>query len=406
MLVSPYDIAIPGGVTKHVIGLAQALERRGHFVRVLAPCSAPPASLAAIGLDGTLQSVSSHVLSWPYAGAVSHISVDPRIAGRIRSLLAADAFDIMHVHEPLAPGVSWAALAAAHRYPGMRVVGTFHAYREGPNRLYRCVRPLWRAAMRLLDGHVAVSTATAAFWNQFVNASFRLIPNGIDAQLLRTVAPERDRLGAHVLFVGRLEPRKGLDVLLRAWRQVERQHADARLTIAGAYTRQDEATYRRQAAELALRRIRFVGPQSEASLAACYRQADIVCAPARGFESFGLVILEAMAAGVPVVASDIAGYRTLVTPDRDGLLVPAGDDARLATALTALLRDPERRRCLGEQGRLTARRYTWDHVVPRLLDYYDEINHPSEEKPEEKSEEKPEEKSEEKSEGKSEGKKP
>ena len=402
MLVSPYDIAIPGGVTKHVIGLAQALERRGHFVRVLAPCSAPPASRAAIGLDGTLQSVSSHVLSWPYAGAVSHISMDPRSAGRIRSLLAADAFDIMHVHEPLAPGVSWAALAAAHCYPGTRVVGTFHAYREGPNRLYRCVRPLWRAAMRLLDGHVAVSTATAAFWNQFVNASFRLIPNGIDAQLLRTVAPERDRLGAHVLFVGRLEPRKGLDVLLRAWRQVERQHADARLTIAGAYTRQDEATYRRQAAELALRRIRFVGPQSEASLAACYRQADIVCAPARGFESFGLVILEAMAAGVPVVASDIAGYRTLVTPDRDGLLVPAGDDARLATALTALLRDPERRRCLGEQGLLTARRYTWDHVVPRLLAYYDEINHPSEEKPEEKSEEKPEEKSE----GKSEGKKP
>ena len=326
MLVAPYDIAIPGGVTRHVIGLAQELERQGHTVRVIASCSGGPTRREASGLNGMLHCVSSHTLSWPYSGAVSHISVDPRLAGRVRSVLATEVFDVVHVHEPLAPGVSWAALAEARRQRHIRVVGTFHAYREGRNRLYRWARSLWPAAMRLLDGHVAVSAATAAFWNQFVNLPFRLIPNGLDRRFLRTGPPEK-RPGAEVLFVGRLEPRKGLDVLLAAWRQVERQHPSARLTVAGAYTAAESGPYRRQALELALQRVHFVGPQSEAGLVARYRQADIVCAPARGFESFGLVLLEAMAAGVAVVASDIAGYRTLVTPEREGLLAPAGDDA-------------------------------------------------------------------------------
>ena len=257
--------------------------------------------------------------------------------GRIRTLLNEDDFDIVHIHEPLAPGVPWAALAAAHGRPGVRIIGTFHAYREGPNRLYRWMQPLWRARMGLLDAHVAVSAATASFWNQFVDLRFRLIPNGIDVKTLRPSRPVWSTTGADVLFIGRLEPRKGLDVLLRAWRQVERQHTQARLTVAGAYTVRDEAIYQRQVAKLGLRRVRFIGPQSEADLTICYRQADIVCAPARGFESVGLVLLEAMAAGVPIVASDIVGYRTLVTPGREGLLVPAGDHDELAVALIALL---------------------------------------------------------------------
>lgn len=374
-LVSPYDIAVPGGVTKHVIGLAKELERRGHYVRVLAPCSVQPASRTFIGLNGNLCNLSSHVFIFPYSGAVSHISLDPRLIRRIRSLLDEGSFDIIHIHEPLAPGVPWAAVAAAHDRPGTRIMGTFHAYREGPNRLYWWARSLWRARMRLLDGHVAVSAATASFWNQFVDLRFRLIPNGIDAQWLQPSRPAWPKTGADVLFVGRLEPRKGLDVLLRAWHQVERQHAQARLTVAGAYAMGDETIYRRQAAELGLQRVHFVGRQSELDLATYYQQAAIVCAPSRGFESFGLVLLEAMAAGAPIVASDIAGYRTLVTPEREGVLVPAGDEHGLAQALITLLHDPERRRCLGEQGRQTAQRYTWDAIVPRLLDYYDEISH-------------------------------
>ncbi len=363
-----------------MIGLALELERRGHHVRVLAPCSASPASRIPLGLNGNLRTLSSHVFIFPYSGAVSHISLDPRVMGRIRALLDEEHFDMIHVHEPLAPGVPWAALAAARGRADVRIMGTFHAYREGPNRLYRWTRRLWRARMALLDGHVAVSAATASFWNQFVDLRFRLIPNGIDAHVLRSAPLAWRKAGADVLFVGRLESRKGLDVLLRAWRQVERQHALARLTVAGAYTATEEAVHQRHVAALKLERVRFIGPQSETGLARCYQRADIVCAPARGFESFGLVLLEAMAAGVPIIASDIAGYRTLVTPEHEGLLVPAGDHDALAAALVALLRDPERRRCLGTQGRQTAQRYTWDAVVPRLLDYYDEISHQPERK--------------------------
>lgn len=358
-------------MTRHVIGLAHELQRQGHTVCVLAPCSAQPPYAPLAGL---LRPLSSHVVAAPYSGAVSHICLDPRLHSRIYWLLRREQIEIMHLHEPLAPGVSWAALSAAHRIPGLRIVGAFHAYREGPNRLYRWAHPLWRARMALLDGTIAVSTATASFWNQFVDINFRLIPNGIERQWLRPPSPPLHKTAVEVLFVGRLEPRKGLDVLLKAWRHIERRVPQARLTIAGPDAPHTRAVYQRLAADLGLRRLRFIGPQTETDLMARYRQADIVCAPARGFESFGMVILEAMAASVPVVASDIAGFRTLITPGHEGLLAPAGDAQGLAAALLTLLHDPERRHRLGEQGHRTAERYAWDAVVPHLLDYFDEIS--------------------------------
>lgn len=372
-LVSPYDATVQGGVTKHITGLATQLRHRGHHVEVLAPCSPRAAGSDSLAAHDGLINLSPHVVRFPYSGSVAHVCVDPRAWWRAGRRLRHARFDVIHVHEPFAPGIPWAVLVQAQCVASTVLVGTFHAYRERRSHLYAWAGPLWARGMRLLDGHIAVSPATATFWNQYVGVAFQLIPNGIDpaffAQPANEPAPDEDE----VLFVGRLEPRKGLDVLLRAWAVVEAHNPRAWLTVAGAYSSIDRRPYQRLADQLQLRRVRFVGPVPEARLPACYRRASVVCTPAIGYESFGLVVLEAMAAGRPVVASNIAGYRSLIGDCREGLLVQPNCPQAFATAILGLLRDPARRQALGERGRRAAKQYTWEAVTYQILAYYDEL---------------------------------
>lgn len=372
-LVSPYDVSVQGGVTKHITGLARQLRQRGHDVEVLAPCSSSLTNGSGLGTQDGLVNLSPHVVRFPYSGSVAHVCIDPQAWWRVRNRLRRARFDVIHLHEPFAPGISWAVLGLVRQAPSTVFVGTFHAYREPRSRLYTWAGPVWTHSMRLLDGHVAVSAATAAFWNQYVDITFRFIPNGIDPRFFAQASSEPPPDEEEVLFVGRLEPRKGLDVLLRAWEIVQRHDHHVWLTIAGAYTASDRRPYQELAGQLRLQRVRFVGPVPESRLPACYQRASMLCAPAKGYESFGLVLLEAMAAGRPVVASDIAGYRTLVVDSQEGLLVKPNCPQALAAAILTLLRNPDQRQALGERGRCTAHRYSWEAITNQLLSYYHEL---------------------------------
>jgi phosphatidylinositol alpha-mannosyltransferase len=372
-LVSPYDATIQGGVTKHIAGLASQLRRWGHQVAVLAPCSPRTPGGDSLAAQAGLINLSSHVVRFPYSGSVAHICIDPRAWWRAGWQLRHTRFDVIHVHEPFAPGIPWAVLSQARRAASTILVGTFHAYRERRSRMYSWAGPLWVRGMRLLDGHIAVSSATASFWNQYVPVAFQLIPNGIDPAFFARPAEEPQPNGDEVLFIGRLEPRKGLDVLLRAWAIVEAHDPQVWLTVAGAYTLADCRPYQELAGRLQLRRVRFVGPIPEMRLPAHYRRASVVCTPATGYESFGLVVLEAMAAGRPVVASNIAGYRSVMGDCLEGLLVQPNCPQAFATSILSLLRDPIRREVLGERGRCAAVRYSWETITNQILVYYDEL---------------------------------
>jgi phosphatidylinositol alpha-mannosyltransferase len=201
-----------------------------------------------------------------------------------------------------------------------------------------------------------------------------IIPNGIDLERfggpqVRPLEPYMDgRL--NVLFVGRLERRKGFEFLLRAFVDVRAALSETRLLVVGAFSREDEVPYRALSRELGLSCVRFVGPVSDSELPRYYRSSHLFCAPSIGFESFGLVLLEAMAAGVPVIASDIRGYRTVLTGGQAGVLVLPKDTPALAEAIIQLLQDPVRRECMGREGQSQARKYTWSRIADHILHYY------------------------------------
>jgi phosphatidylinositol alpha-mannosyltransferase len=368
-LVSPYDYPYPGGVTKHITNLAESFRRRGHQVRVIAASSRSPQDLPA-----DVMCVSSFVVPVPYSGSVARISFSPRLPRRVRALLRQEAFDVVHIHEPTTPALPWAvAVETRKRSPGSALIGTFHAYREMPSFPYRCARPILRHLINRLDERIAVSAASSDYISAYFPGSYQLIPNGVDAALFgcRDLSPLPEFAdGLNILFVGRLEPRKGFCYLLEAYARLKPALPGARLLVVGPYTAEDRLPFERELGRLRLADVHFVGYVPDAELARYYQSSHLLCAPSTGFESFGMVLLEAMAAGTPVVASDIEGYRHVVTPGAEGLLVPPRDPAALADALIYLLRSPSLRMDMGRRGRATAAGYTWDTVADRILDCY------------------------------------
>ncbi len=361
-LVSPYDYASYGGVVEHVAGLAAALQRLGHAPWVFAPASAelpdrptvPFVDLGrpcAIGANGSIARI---LLSWSGYR-------------RLRQALADGAFDVVHLHEPMVPLVPLAALLHARSV----TVGTFHASAER-SVAYRCAQPLLRRLSGRLHGRIAVSRAARDFAARYLPGEYRVIPNGVDFQAFAAVpgrVAEREPL---VLYVGRLERRKGVGYLLRAWEDVRRRAPGARLVVAGGGRPLER--YRRYAAARGWPEVCFPGVVSRKELLGLLRAARIVCAPSTGQESFGLVLLQAMAAGVPVVASRIAGYVELIDQGGGGILVPPCDVPALAAALAELLSDPRRCVELGQAGQQHARQFDWDHVASGILEYYFELH--------------------------------
>ncbi len=366
-LVSPYDYAVPGGVTKHVSSLASTFQKWGHEVRIIAPSS------DGRTMPGHVIKASGFVAPVPFSGSTARISLSLPMYRRVKHILEREQFDIIHLHEPMTPALPLFVL----RHSEAVNVGTFHAYRESPHVGYDYGRPILAHFINRLDGRIAVSEATRDYTAGYFPGEYRVIPNGVDVERFSHPALrplERfDDGRPNVLFLGRLERRKGFTHLLRAFARVKAELPQARLIVVGAYGRKEEEFFARYAGRQGMAGVEFVGYVAEDELPRYYRSAHVFCAPSTGCEGFGLVLLEAMAAGRPIVASDIAGYRSVVRHGREGLLVPPGDVAAIAEALLALLRSPERRAEMGRQGRARAAAYSWDRVARQVMGYYEEL---------------------------------
>jgi phosphatidyl-myo-inositol alpha-mannosyltransferase len=434
-LVSPYSWTYPGGVTRHIEALAAELQASGHETRILAPFDPddalsrrlhrgarpqrrePPANFVALG----------RTIGIPANGAVSNLTATPHSVFALRHELRTGGYDVAHIHEPVVPLIGWDALLCAG---GVPLVGTFHTYSTNALTNGIAALPLGgRRRMNRLHARIAVSEAAAWTARRFYGGHYRIVPNGVlvrdgahldegedggdrlsaprarargapvlnvrdapvrdvwDAPVLdmrdvpvRDVrdVPVRDaqapgdrapgggeRSPLRVIFIGQAVERKGLPVLLRAFEAL-REQIPATLTLVGA-----------SAAEIAPlllddRGVRALGKVPEEDKRAELRHADVLCAPSLSGESFGMVLTEAFAAGVPVVASEIPGYRDVARDGRDGVLVPPGDPLALAHALRALALDPARRATMAASARARAERFSWRHVAAEVVEVYEQ----------------------------------
>lgn len=372
-LVSPYDFPYPGGVTKHITNLAESFRRQGHQVHIIAASSQVAGRMP---LEDVIR-LSSFVVPVPYSGSVARISLSPRLARRVCALLRRETFDVVHLHEPTTPTLPWVVLRQTRKLsPQTALVGTFHAYRESASFPYTYARPIFCRVVNHLDGRIAVSPAARDYIHAYFPGTYRVIPNGVDVAVFgNSSLPPLPQFsdGLNILFVGRLEPRKGFHYLVQAFARVKTTLPQARLLVVGPYTAEDLTPFERELRRLHLDGVHFVGYVSDQELARYYQSSQVFCAPSTGFESFGMVLLEAMAAGTPIVASDIEGYRAVVSHQAEGLLVPPKDTMALADALIHLLQRPDLRRIMGQCGQVTASGYTWDQVADRVLDYYYDV---------------------------------
>jgi phosphatidyl-myo-inositol alpha-mannosyltransferase len=369
-LVSPYSYTYPGGVGRHVEALGHELLREGHDVRLLAPYD-PDDRLARVSHRGArpdARPAPDHLISLgrtvglPMNGAVSNLSVAPFAVATLGRELRHGGYDVVHVHEPNAPVVSWYAVEAA-RPP---VVGTFHCY--STSRFSNNAAALVGARRLYNKLHMRVAVSEAARWTaqRFYGGRYRIVPNGVDLAAARPNGGVRSDAPLQLLFLGRAEERKGLPVLLRAYEGLRAVGVEVRLTVAGA-TRDEVQPFL-----LDDEGIEITGRVTDDEKWSLLADADLLCAPSLGGESFGMVLTEAFASGTPVVCSDIAGYRDVVRDGRDGVLVPPGDATALGKALHGLAGDPDRRAAMSGHARVRAERFSWPRVTGELVSLYEE----------------------------------
>ena len=358
-LVCPYIYPESGGVAQHVRFLYENLRLRGHDVRIITashgPQRASEGDILRIGVG----------FSMPTNGSVGTLTFSPRYLGQVRDLLARERFDLLHFHEPFVPFLSLFLLRESRSVN----VATFHAY-AGFSPSYELGSRVMRGHASRLHGRIAVSAAARHFIDRFFPGDYKVIPNGVDVPRFSGAVPiSRWQDGVpSVLFVGRLEPRKGVLDLLKAHRILRKTGSGNRLLIVGSGPQEREA--RRYVATRGLQEVEFLGRVSDAEKAQLFRTVDVFASPATGGESFGIVLLEAMAAGAPIVASDIHGYKGVVRRGREGLLVPPHEPKELAKAIARLLGDAELRAEMGAAGRLRAEAFSWPRVAARVEEYY------------------------------------
>jgi phosphatidylinositol alpha-mannosyltransferase len=352
-LTCPYSWETPGGVQAHVRDLAETLVAMGHEVDVAAPADEDaelPPYVTSMG----------RALPVPYNGSVARLAFGPVTATRVRKWLRAGEFDVLHVQEPFAPSVSVLALWAA-RGP---VVATFHASVERSRALLAAKMGL-QAALEKINARIAVSPAARKYVVEHLGGTVVLIPNGVSVARFATAEPLPGwpGEGGTVGFLGRIdEPRKGLQVLVEAAAALP----DVRLLVAGPGDEPDLPD--------ALRgRVTFLGQVSEADKARFFHSVDLFCAPNTGGESFGIVLIESMAAGAPIVASDLDAFRRVLDEGDAGELVPVDDAAALAAALKDLLGDPARRRAIAKRGSALVRRYDWPAIAEAVVAVYETV---------------------------------
>jgi phosphatidylinositol alpha-mannosyltransferase len=370
-LVSPYDWSYPGGVRDHVWHLANEFIAQGHDVRILAPASGPRRKIAERYV---------YKIGWatpvPANGSIARVVVfDPSLNLRMRRVLQREHFDILHIHEPLAPGLSLSALHCSQTV----TIGTFHASSEISTTstfslAYASTVPFLRPLWRRLHGRIVVSEAAYKFISHFFPADYRIIPNGVHLeQFAQETTPFAKFMDGkqNILFLGRFEKRKGAKYLLRAIPAIRENHPNTRFIFVGeGYLR---VGFQRFVERRGWRDVIFTGHVSEEDKMRYFASADVFCSPAIGGESMGIVLLEAMAAGTPIVASNINGYRTVITHGVDGLLTTPRSSSELAEAIGQLLKYEPLRQRFRLASRQKAHQYAWPYVVSQVLDYYNEV---------------------------------
>ncbi len=365
-LVSPYDFSSPGGVVSHIRALASEYKKLGHDVCILSPTSEKNYS----GPDKFLP--MGDVKAIPFGGTVVRISISLNLAPRITDILEKEQFDVIHLHEPFMPMLCSAML----KYSRTVNIGTFHACNGKPGYYWG-----WPISVKMLkdrnknlQGHIAVSSAALRYATKFVSGDFSVIPNGVSLERFNpSVKPfEEYRDGKiNIVFVGRMEKRKGLHYLLGAYNKLKKENDNIRLIVVGSgkTLRKAYETYVRKEN---LQDVVFIGEVAFNDLPRWYQTADIFCSPATGEESFGMVLLEAMALGKPIVASANEGYSTVVTNGKEGILVTPKSVDELEAALKKLIDDGDLRQQMGQAGLETVKQYDWPVVAQRILAYYDE----------------------------------
>jgi phosphatidylinositol alpha-mannosyltransferase len=361
-LVSPYVYPLPGGVTQHVRYLYENLRLRGHDVRILT---------SSHGLQRASEGDVIRIgkgFSMPVNGSVGTITLSPRFVSQVRDMLERERFDLLHFHEPFVPFLSPIIL----RLSTSVNIATFHAY-GGFSPSYEFGSKVMKGEAARLHGRIAVSGAAKHFIDRYFPADYKVIPNGVDVDRFRRAVPlARWQDGtSNLLFVGRHEPRKGLLDLLKAYRILRKTGCHCRLLVVGAGPLGREA--RRYVATRGLQGVEFLGRVTDEEKAQLYRTADVYISPATGGESFGIVLLEAMAAGTPIVASDIHGYKGVLRRGREGLLVPPREPKELAAAIGRLLSDDELRAEMGQAGAARALEFSWERVTAKVDDFYGQV---------------------------------
>ncbi len=379
-----------GGVTEHVDATAHALRERGHDVTVITsrfprdgrdgsrreiPGARENGSGPAAGEYRVIRIGRNIVV--PYNGAENNVTVGLGLREKMAAILSRERFDLVHVHCPVSPMLPLATLRAA----AQPVVGTFHSSVMS-DLAFRTFRGILLPFYRRIDRPLAVSEAARACVLRHFPGPVDILPNGVNLDRFRPGLRRLERFAdgiPNVLFVGRHDPRKGLPELMAACAALAEEGVRFRLIVVG------DGPLRRRAERSArgalAGRVHFEGRVSNEHLPRYYASADVFCSPARGGESFGIVLLEAMASGVPIVATDLPGYRTVLAPGAQGLAVPPRDPAALSGALRTLLREPALRREMGDRGIETARHYAWPSIVARLEEIYESLAAPPSRRP-------------------------
>lgn len=362
-LVCPYSFDIPGGVQAHVADLARTLIGLGHQVSVLAP-----------GEDDTPTELPEFLVpagrSMPikYNGSVARLSFGPVSYTRVRRWIRAGRFDVLHVHEPVAPSLSMLALMVADG----PIVATFHTANPR-SRMLLAFQGMLQPFLEKITGRIAVSELARQVQVEHLGGDAVIIPNGVDVQFFARAAPlpGYPRAGGTIGFIGRYdEPRKGMSVLLDALRLLVPARPDLQLLVAGGG---DEKDLRDEAGPELAGALRLLGRVSDEDKAAMLRSVDIYCAPNTGGESFGIILTEAMSAGTPVVASDLDAFRRVLDGGIAGVLACVGDPVALADALGRVLDDPGRRALLAAQGRRVVASYDWPVVAATVVKVYETV---------------------------------
>lgn len=362
-LVSGYDFSHTSGVNDHVSNLAAHFQSLGHQVKIIAPCS--NANL----VNESFFVPMGHPVPIPSGGSVARVSVSIWLKPKIREFFRNNSFDIVHVHEPFSGALTAFMLSESN---GVNIA-TFHSFKGSA--LYeiggaRLAKPY----SQLIHGRIAVSKPASDYIQSYFPGEYTIIPNGINPDnfgpSIKPFPHLKDGM-LNLLFLGRLDKRKGLRHLLSAYSKLKWDWPNLRLIVVGGGSLDVES--QRLLGARNLSDIIFTGEVSAIEKARYFKSADIYCSPATGNESFGIVLLEAMASGVPIVASKIEGYSSVITNGSDGLLVPPKNDIELANTLNILLKKPELRGQLIKQANHTVKRYHWNSVSERIMEYYWQI---------------------------------